>query len=56
MPMLTFFKDLGYDIINYPVAYNNYKSEISLPIFPQLTDEEVDYVIKTVVDAYQKVK
>jgi dTDP-4-amino-4,6-dideoxygalactose transaminase len=56
MPMLTFFKDLGYDIINYPVAYNNYKSEISLPIFPQLTDEEVEYVIKTVVDAYQKVK
>ena len=56
MPMLTFFKEMGYDINNYPVAYDNYKSEISLPIYPQLTDEQVEYVIKTVIDAYQKVK
>jgi len=56
MPMLTFFKELGYKIDNYPQAYHNYKSEISLPIYPQLTDEQVDYVIKSVVDAYEKVK
>lgn len=56
MPMLTFFKEMGYKIDNYPQAYHNYKSEISLPIYPQLTDEQVDYVIKSVVDAYEKVK
>lgn len=56
MPMLTFFKEMGYDINNYPQAYENYKSEISLPIYPQLTDEQVNYVIDTVIEAYEKVK
>jgi dTDP-4-amino-4,6-dideoxygalactose transaminase len=55
MPMLSFFKGLGYDIKNYPQAYKNYSSEISLPIYPQLDDEKVQFVIKTVVDAYKKV-
>jgi dTDP-4-amino-4,6-dideoxygalactose transaminase len=56
MPMLTFFKEMGYDINNYPQAYENYKSEISLPIYPQLTDEQVNYVIDAVIEAYEKVK
>jgi len=56
MPMLKFFKQQGYDIADYPVAYNNYKREISLPIYPQLTDEQVQYVIDTVITAYEKVK
>lgn len=56
MPMLTFFKEMGYDINNYPQAYENYKSEISLPIYPQLTDEQVNYVIDTVIEAYEKMK
>lgn len=55
MPMLSFFKNQGYDIVNYPQAYKNYAHEISLPIYPQLTDEEVDFVIKTVVHSYEKV-
>ncbi|MCQ9121679.1 capsular biosynthesis protein [Rodentibacter pneumotropicus] len=56
MPMLTLFKNLGYKMEDYPQAYENYKSEISLPIYPQLTDEQVKFVIDTVVDAYNKVK
>lgn len=56
MPMLTFFKEMGYDINNYPQAYENYKSEISLPIYPQLTDDQVNYVIDVVIEAYEKVK
>ena len=56
MPMLSFFKQQGYDINNFPVAYNNYKHEMSLPIYPQLTEEEVDYVIESVIEAYEKVK
>lgn len=55
MPMLTFFKGLGYDIENYPQAYKNYACEISLPIYPQLTDEEVSFVINVVKDAYETV-
>lgn len=55
MPMLTLFKNLGYDINNYPQAYRNYAGEISLPIYPQLDDEKVRFVIQTVVSAYEKV-
>lgn len=55
MPMLTFFKEKGFKIEDYPQAYNNFKCEISLPIYPQLTVEEVDYIIKAVKDSYQTV-
>lgn len=55
MPMLTLFKDLGYNIDDYPVAYDNYSREISLPIYPQLTDEQIDFICESVAKAYQKV-
>ena len=55
MPMLTLFKGMGYDIADYPQTYANYTCEISLPIYPQLTGEQVDFVIKTVVEAYQHI-
>lgn len=47
---------LGYNIEDYQVAPNNYKHEISLPIYPQLTKEEVDYVVESVIEAYDKVR
>ena len=56
MPMLSFFKEIGYDINNYPQAYENYKCEISLPIYPQLTNDQVNFIIDTVIEAYEKVK
>lgn len=52
MPMLTLFKDLGYQIENYPISYDNYAREISLPIYPQLTDEQVRYVCEAIENAY----
>ena len=55
MPMLTFFKNLGYDIHDYPQSYKNFSNEISLPIYPQLTDEQVDYIIESLVEAYQNI-
>lgn len=55
LPMLSFFRNMGYDISNYPQAFRNYACEISLPIYPQLSDEEVDYVIQTVIKSYEKV-
>lgn len=53
MPMLTYFRSLGYKIEDYPQAYNNYKCEISLPIYPQLTNEQIDYIIKSVKESYE---
>ena len=55
MPMLTLFREKGYDIKDYQQAYRNYAHEISLPIYPQLTDEQADFVIRTVVEAHNKV-
>jgi dTDP-4-amino-4,6-dideoxygalactose transaminase len=52
MPMLSYFRELGYKIEDYPQSYKNYAAEISLPIYPQLTDDEVNYVIEKVVMAY----
>ena len=56
MPMLTLFKDLGYSMDNYPVSYDNYSREISLPIYPQLTNEQIDFICKSIEKAYEKVK
>lgn len=56
MPMLTLFKNLGYKIENYPVAYDNFSREISLPIYPQLTDEQVDFICNSIEKAYEKLK
>jgi dTDP-4-amino-4,6-dideoxygalactose transaminase len=54
LPMLTYFKSLGFRIADYPVAYQQYAREISLPIYPQLTDNEVAFIIETVINAVQK--
>ena len=40
LPMLTAYKNLGFDINNYPNAYNMYKNEITLPLNTVLTDEQ----------------
>ena len=55
MPMLTVFRNLGYKIEDYPVAYHNYSREISLPIYPQLTNEQVEYICEVVLTSYKKV-
>ena len=55
MPMLTLFKNIGYNIEDYPVAYDNYSREISLPVYPQLTNEQIDYVCEAVLASYKKV-
>jgi dTDP-4-amino-4,6-dideoxygalactose transaminase len=55
MPMLTVFRNLGYKIEDYPFAYDNYSREISLPIYPQLTNEQVEYICEVVLASYKKV-
>ncbi|MEI8279403.1 MAG: DegT/DnrJ/EryC1/StrS family aminotransferase [Bacteroidota bacterium] len=55
MPMLTLFKGLGYKIEDYPQAFDNYAHEISLPIYPQLTDAECTYIETQLEKAYHEV-
>ena len=46
LPMMTAYKKQGADISNYPNAYNQYKNEITLPLYTKLTDEQVEYILK----------
>ena len=46
LPMMTAYKNLGFDIKDYPNAYNQYRNEITLPLHTCLTDEQVEYVIE----------
>ena len=55
LPMLTLFRDLGYDIKDYPQAYENYAHEISLPCYPQLDEEKTRFVVRTVINAYHTI-
>lgn len=57
LPMLTAYKNLGFDIKDYPNAYAHFVNEITLPLHTCLTDEEVDYIIenyKAIVGEYLK--
>ena len=54
LPLLTAYKNLGFDISNYPNAYNMYKNEVTLPLFTLLTDEQVNYVIEKFKETYEE--
>ena len=47
LPMHTAYKNLGFDIKDFPNSYNQYRNEISLPLHSLLTDQEADYVADT---------
>ena len=50
LPMHTAYKNLGFDIKDYPNAYAHFANEISLPLHTCLTDEQVEYVIENYTD------
>lgn len=54
LPMMTAYKNLGFDIKDYPNAYNQFVNEITLPLHTKLTDEDIDYVISNFVDIISK--
>lgn len=45
LPMLTAYKEMGYDINNYPNAYKQFSNEITFPLHTKLTNEQVEYII-----------
>ena len=50
LPMMTAYKALGFDIANFPNAYQLYENEVTLPLHTRLSDEDVEYVIGNYVD------
>jgi dTDP-4-amino-4,6-dideoxygalactose transaminase len=55
LPILTAYKNLGYDMKDYPETWNKYSNEITLPVYFDLSDEQVLTVIDAVNIAVQKV-
>ena len=50
LPMMTAYKNLGFDIKDYPNAYLQFENEVTLPLHTRLSDEDVEYVIGNFVD------
>ena len=50
LPMMTAYKALGFDIKDFPNAYDMFHNEVTLPLNTKMTDEMVEYVITNYVD------
>ncbi|MGE5402258.1 MAG: DegT/DnrJ/EryC1/StrS family aminotransferase [Ignavibacteriales bacterium] len=55
VPMMTFYRNQGYNITDYPRAYDLYSREISLPVFYDLKDEQIDMIISAVTGSVETV-
>ncbi|MCF8236349.1 MAG: DegT/DnrJ/EryC1/StrS family aminotransferase [Bacteroidales bacterium] len=55
LPMMSFYKNMGYQINDYPNTYARYANEISLPVFYDLSDEQIQMVVEALRDAVEKV-
>ena len=50
LPMMTAYKNMGFDIKDYPNAYAHFATEITLPLHTRLTDEEIEYTISNYIE------
>ena len=55
LPLLSAYKNDGFDIKDYPISYNKFINEISLPVFNGMTIEQAEYTAKTFVKALEEV-
>jgi dTDP-4-amino-4,6-dideoxygalactose transaminase len=55
LPLLSYYKGLDYVMADYPIAEKLWETEISLPVFYELTDEQINRVIEVLVAAVHKV-
>lgn len=55
LPLMSYYKSLGYDINNFPISYKNYIREISLPVYYNLSEENAIKVVKALNKAVNKI-
>jgi dTDP-4-amino-4,6-dideoxygalactose transaminase len=55
LPLLSFYKGIGFDMKNYPVAYDNYSREITLPLYFNLTDDNVRTILEAVITSVESI-
>lgn len=56
LPMHTAYKDMGFDIKDYPHAYAMYENEITLPLHTRLSDEDVEYILEVFRSVYREME
>ena len=56
LPMMTAYRNLGFDIADFPHAYNLYHNEITLPLHTLLTNDQVQYVAENLVEIVKMLK
>lgn len=54
LPMMTAYKEMGFDIADFPNAYNFFINEVTLPLHTKLSDDDVEYVCKCFKEVVQK--
>ena len=54
LPLLTAYKSIGYKMSDFPNAWSKYENEITLPVYFDLCDEDVKFIIKTVINSVEK--
>lgn len=50
LPMMTAYKNLGFDITDFPNAFSQYANEVTLPLHTRLSDEDIDYIINNLIE------
>ena len=54
LPLLTAYKSKGFDIADFPNAYDQHKNQLTLPMNSVITDEEAEYVVETFKKVYDE--
>ena len=55
LPLLTAYKNLGFDIKDYPNAYAQFKNEITLPLHTKLNGEDAEYIVENLKEVLDKI-
>jgi dTDP-4-amino-4,6-dideoxygalactose transaminase len=55
VPATSFYKKLGYNVSDFPITLDNFKREISLPVFYNLSDEDIVTVVNSVIESVNKI-
>jgi dTDP-4-amino-4,6-dideoxygalactose transaminase len=50
LPMMTAYKNLGFDIVDYPNAFAQYANEVTLPLHTRLSNEDIDYITDNLIE------
>ena len=52
IPMQPYYQKLGFKVENFPAALAYYKNAVTIPMYPKMKDEDINYVVKTIKEAF----